>query len=523
MTRTLYRVLISLHPSVFKKRFGEEMLWIYDESSQRELFHLLVDAFISLFRQRLLRSGIWRFGVGAFVSAFLLLSCGYSLQIALASAFRRGNPGHYAELRHRSMQEPPDAPSIVPTYKEWPIQPVDISPPIAALTQRIHSGNTQALDSFWQSVIRTGTPLVDPTGNSANHVIVTFLWRGNKETKSVGIRAPLAKWPGLPDLPLAHLPGTDVWYGSWQMKSNFRFTYSFVVNLPPGQRAEKFTRLDPLNPHKMALSFESSDVPVQSLSIASMPQAPSERWLVPRQGTAAGKVTPVTLPSMSLGTDRKIWVYTPAGYDPHESNPYDLLVLFDGYSYQHWIPAPTILDNLIRVHQLPPMVAVLIDNPPESRSSDLHVSPAFLRFLTEELMPWLHAHFNVTHDPAETIIGGYSLGGLAAAFTAMQRPDLFGNVLSQSGSFWEGNANIKWEFLASKFQSSPRLPIRFFMEAGLLEDVSDEGPTLLAANRHLAAILKGKGYSVTYQEIGGTHEPVHWRDTLPQALVSFAK
>lgn len=105
----------------------------------------------------------------------------------------------------------------------------------------------------------------------------------------------------------------------------------------------------------------------------------------------------------------------------------------------------------------------------------------------------------------------------------MRRPDLFGNVLSQSGSFWEGNANIKWEFLASKFQSSPRLPIRFFTEAGLLGDVSDEGPTLLAANRHLAAILKAKGYSVTYQEVGGTHEPVHWRDTFPQALISFAK
>lgn len=215
------------------------MLWIYDESTKCELFDLFCDALISLLRQRLLRSGIWRFGVGAFVSALLLLSCGYSLQIALASAFRRGNPGHYAELRQRSMQEPPDAPSIAPTYKGWPIQPVNVSPPIAALVRRIQSGDQQALDSFWQRIAKTGTPLVNSTGNSANDVIVTFLWRGNKETKSVGIRAPLAKWPGLPDLPLAHLPDTDVWYGSWQMKNDFRFTYSFVVNLPPGQRAEK--------------------------------------------------------------------------------------------------------------------------------------------------------------------------------------------------------------------------------------------------------------------------------------------
>jgi len=306
------------------------------------------------------------------------------------------------------------------------------------------------------------------------------------------------------------------------MKNDFRFTYSFVVNRPPGQRGEKFAQIDPLNPHEVAISFENADVPAQSLSIASMPQAPSERWLVPQTGVTAGKVSEDTLPSMSLGTDRKVWVYTPPGYDPH-APPCRLLVLFDGYSYLHWIPAPTILDNLIHAHRLAPTVAVLIDNPPESRSSDLHVGVASLRFLTDELMPWLREHFDVTHDPARTIIGGYSLGGLAAAFTAMQRPDLFGNVLSQSGSFWEGNTNVKWEFLASKFQSSPRLPIRFFMEAGMLEDVSDEGSTLLAANRHLAAILKEKGYSVTYEEVDGTHEPVHWRDTLSQGLTALAK
>lgn len=104
----------------------------------------------------------------------------------------------------------------------------------------------------------------------------------------------------------------------------------------------------------MALSFDGSDVPVQSLSIASMPQAPSERWLVPQQRTTDGKVTPVTLPSMSLGTDRKIWVYTPPGYDPRASSPYHLLVMFDGYSYLHWIPAPTILDNLTHAQQIRP-------------------------------------------------------------------------------------------------------------------------------------------------------------------------
>ncbi|HKF50714.1 MAG TPA: hypothetical protein VKB26_00255 [Candidatus Acidoferrales bacterium] len=186
MMRNLYRFLVFLHPYAFKERFGEEMLWIYDESTKGELSHLFLDAFISLIRQWLLRSRIWRFGVGAFVSALLLLSCGYSLQVALASAFRRGNPGHYAELRQRRIQNRPVSATIAPTYKGWPIQPAQTSPRITALKQRLTSGDRHALEQFWENAAKIGTPLLDPARNRANDVVVTFLWRGNKETKSSG-------------------------------------------------------------------------------------------------------------------------------------------------------------------------------------------------------------------------------------------------------------------------------------------------------------------------------------------------
>lgn len=42
----------------------------------------------------------------------------------------------------------------------------------------------------------------------------------------------------------------------------------------------------------------------------------------------------------------------------------------------------------------------------------------------------------MTDDPAQTIVGGGSYGGLAATFAAFQHPELFGNVLSMSGSYW---------------------------------------------------------------------------------------
>ena len=57
MIRRLYEWLIRSHPDRFRRRFGEQMLSIFDDSTRvRSGFHLLIDVFVSLLRQRLLRT-----------------------------------------------------------------------------------------------------------------------------------------------------------------------------------------------------------------------------------------------------------------------------------------------------------------------------------------------------------------------------------------------------------------------------------------------------------------------------------
>jgi uncharacterized membrane protein len=61
MTRTLYRWLVCLHPAAFRLRFEEELLWIFDESRTASgAVPLFYDAVISLLRQWLMRSGMWK-------------------------------------------------------------------------------------------------------------------------------------------------------------------------------------------------------------------------------------------------------------------------------------------------------------------------------------------------------------------------------------------------------------------------------------------------------------------------------
>jgi hypothetical protein len=83
MTRLLYRLLLALHPPAFRREFGGEMLWIFDESHAHHVaLPLFADALASLARQWLFRSAIW-IPIAACAGAFLPLAAGVSLGLAM--------------------------------------------------------------------------------------------------------------------------------------------------------------------------------------------------------------------------------------------------------------------------------------------------------------------------------------------------------------------------------------------------------------------------------------------------------
>lgn len=74
MTRTFYRWLIGLHPPAFRLQFASELLWIFDESRDESgAARLFYDAVISLLRQWLLRSGMWKWILAAIAGALPVL------------------------------------------------------------------------------------------------------------------------------------------------------------------------------------------------------------------------------------------------------------------------------------------------------------------------------------------------------------------------------------------------------------------------------------------------------------------
>lgn len=406
------------------------------------------------------------------------------------------------------------------------------------MSDRIDSPRLQNLDperteEFWADIAVQGTPLVEPAPEDDQHVWLTFLYRETEPVGNVAVFGGPAGWDPPANL-MHHVDGTDIWYRTYLIGSDLRSTYRLAVDDADGSAVtEEDWRAriaswfaDPLNPATFvypADEFLGSDETV--VSLIELPAAPVQPWLAPRADANHGELVQQLHRSELLDNERRIWVYTPPGYQP-DDEPYPLLVLFDGDVVLGPIPFPTILDNLIDDGRIPPMVAVLVDSlTQEVRDRELPCGAPFLEYLTDELLPWARAQYRITTDPARTIVAGQSHGGQAAAFAGLRRPDVFGNVISQSGSFWwSPEDDHEHEWLTRQYAAAERRPVRVYLDVGLLErgPAPDDGPSLLVANRHLRTILQTKGYDLTYTEFNGAHDYVCWRGSLANALIALS-
>ena len=402
------------------------------------------------------------------------------------------------------------------------------SPLITALRKATGSPNPSAVDQFWKTVASRKTPLIDTVSNDPNHVLATFVFQGGTDAKDVVLVAGpngIAPFED-PRSHMRHLAGTDVWYVSDRVAADAEFFYQFSVNPPaadngvPSAGALRSTLFpDPFNP----LQYPEADDPMAASghgSIARMLAVPQNPWLAKRADVAAGTVTSDTVAGSRIGGARRVWTYASPGASLRDAN---ILIMFDGGIYINRIHTPVILDNLYAAHKIGPTVAVFVDNAGAARSSDYYFSDSYNAFLAEELLPWVERKFGVKATPVRTVLGGSSLGGLAAAYAVLRRPDLFGKALSQSGAFWPNGRSKddpEPEWLARQFAQAPKSDAFFYMEVGSHESTMALETTLLASNRHLRDILQLKGYRYRYAEIPGDHEPVHWRRGLPDGLIA---
>jgi enterochelin esterase-like enzyme len=423
-----------------------------------------------------------------------------------------------------------------------PLNPLVESQRIQALRASLQRGDRESVNAFWEEIKKTGAPLIEAIADDRENMAVTFLWRGTSYTHNV-----LVLW--LPYVGVApdeflmtRLGETDVWYKTIKVNRKMRLAYTLAPNagrLHPmslGIDTDAITmtaaaaRPDPLNPKRYRIEPESVDAPeFRGSSVLEMPDAPPQPWIVHRPEVPAGRLEKRLFKSAALNHEREIAVYLPPQYSPH-AEPYPLIVLFDEDAYLRLIPTPTILDNMISEERIPPVVALLIGNENGMRDRELVCNPEFSMALATELLPWAHRRYNFTSDPRHTVVAGSSAGGLAAACSALWHPEVFGNVLAQSGAFHRSPAsgsntshsNSEPNWVARQFISAPKKALRFYLDAGSAEfNATGGGDSILFCTRTLRDVLRAKGYEVQFQEFEGGHDYLSWRGTLADGLVAL--
>src|SRR5258708_2339448 len=110
------------------------------------------------------------------------------------------------------------------------VDDLPLSPRLAALQDRLKSGDRDALSNFWKEIDERGAPIVEPAAGSDRDVLVTMLWRAKEETRNVFVfrlGTSVSRWYGCSTLTC----GTK--------HSSFRRARASSINLRPTSPTQK--------------------------------------------------------------------------------------------------------------------------------------------------------------------------------------------------------------------------------------------------------------------------------------------
>jgi enterochelin esterase-like enzyme len=245
------------------------------------------------------------------------------------------------------------------------------------------------------------------------------------------------------------------------------FNYSITVN---GVR-----NIDPSNPM----------VKLGDRSHESMFQVPADKPMpYDIQPVPHGTVHVNTYLSKSVGANRRIYVYTPPGYEKSKAK-YPVLYLLHGSGdiEESWFSvgrANFILDNLIAAGRAKPMIVVqpygrptqAVSYGPSTAQPQAAGAPgqgntnAYENDVLKDVIPFVEALYRVSIKPDDRAIAGLSMGGGQALQIGMSHLDTFHTIGAFSAAARGQNMEEQYkDFFASSAATNKRLKL-FYIACG---------------------------------------------------------
>ena len=267
-----------------------------------------------------------------------------------------------------------------------------------------------------------------------------------------------------------------------------------------------------------AMRLRIADLDSALLDISAEPAAPGATtgvWRGPKApprpevaDALQGKMFDVLLASKYLAAPRRLWIYTPPGFDPRKRYP--VVYMSDG-AYR--LDQARSIEPLILKGELPPLLLVGIwqgsDPKFDLRGAEyLLGSPDgmgfFLKhesFLLKEVLPYVESRFGGSTDRKDRIVTGFSDGAAWAISMGLRHPDLFASVIAQS---------FVWTPAAKGVEGA--LSTRFYLSAGTLE------PHFYRETLAFAGRARAAGHEVVLEKTVSGHSGPIWNVLLLHGL-----
>ena len=251
-----------------------------------------------------------------------------------------------------------------------------------------------------------------------------------------------------------------------------------------------------------------------------------------------GTVSKVWYDSPALGMNRRLTIYTPAGYEM-SGKRYPVFYLLHGMggdenAWSELGRATQILDNLIAQGKAEPMIVVMtngnaaLEAAPGESSLGWETQPTFQLPKTMEgsfethfpdVVKFVDKHYRTKANKKNRAIAGLSMGGFHSLHISKQYPDMFNYVGLFSAAIMPGK-NVESPIyqdmegkLATQFAKKPAL---YWIAIGKTD-------FLYKANEEYRKLLDEKGYPYEYFENEDGHIWKNWRIYLSEFVPRLFK
>ncbi len=236
-----------------------------------------------------------------------------------------------------------------------------------------------------------------------------------------------------------------------------------------------------------------------------------------REDIPHGKLEMIEYDSKTVGTKRKLQVYTPPGYTPDKKYP--VLYLLHGIGgdqteWQRFATVDVLLDNLIADGKAVPMIIVMPNGRAQKddrANAGMSAAPAFAKFerdLLDDVIPAIQSRYSAYTNRENRALAGLSMGGGQTLNFGLGHLDTFAWI----GAFSSApNTKPPAQLVPDAAVATSQLKLL------MLTCGNKDG--LISISQGVHVYLKEKGVPHIWHVDGNAHDPTHWRNS----LFSFAQ